>query len=106
MKIMDQVKDVVGSATVFGEPYVKNGLTVIPASKVSVAGGGGSEADAQRGSGFGLDARPIGVFAIKGDEVSWVPAIDINRIVLVGQIVGVVTILAIRSIVKTLARRH
>ena len=106
MKIMDQVKDVVGSATVFGDPYVKNGLTVIPASKVSVAGGGSGEADPQRGSGFGLDARPIGAFVIKGVEVSWIPAVDVNRIVLVGQIVGLVTILAVRSIVKAFARRR
>jgi uncharacterized spore protein YtfJ len=106
MKIMDQVKDVVGSATVFGEPYVKNGLTVIPASKVSVAGGGGGSSDQQGGSGFGLDARPIGVFVVKGDEVAWVPALDLSRVIILGQLVGLITILSLRSIVKALARRR
>src|SRR5690349_526646 len=106
MKIYEQVKDVVGSATVFGEPYAQNGLTLIPASKVSVGAGGGEGADNAQGSGFGLDARPVGAFVIKGDEVSWVPAIDVNRIVLITQIGFIVALLTIRSVTKALARRR
>ncbi len=47
MKILDQVKDVVTGATVFGAPYEKNGVTVIPAAKVS-GGGGGVRTPARR----------------------------------------------------------
>ena len=87
MKILDQVKDVVTGATVFGAPYEKDGVTVIPASKVSGGGGGGQDAGEAGGAGVGLDARPAGAFVIKGSDVSWIPAIDVNRIVFVGQIV-------------------
>src|SRR2546430_6971517 len=60
MKILDQVKDVVTGATVFGAPYEKDGVTVIPAAKVSGGGGGGQDAgEAGRGRGGG-DGRTAG----------------------------------------------
>lgn len=107
MKILDQVKELVSGATVYGEPYVKNGLTVIPASRISGGGGGGQEsgADAAAGGGAGVDARPVGAFVVKGDDVSWVPAIDVNRIVLGSQVVAVIALLTVRAIVKARARR-
>jgi len=58
MKILDQVKDVVTGATVFGAPYEKDGVTVIPAAKVSGGGGGGQDAGEAGGAGVGVDARP------------------------------------------------
>ena len=105
MKILDQVKDVVTGATVFGAPYEKDGVTVIPASKVSGGGGGGQDAGEAGGAGVGLDARPAGAFVIKGSDVSWIPAIDVNRIVFVGQIVLLVAILSWRSVARQRARR-
>jgi len=105
MKILDQVKDVVTGATVFGAPYEKDGVTVIPASKVSGGGGGGQDAGEAGGAGVGLDARPAGAFVIKGSDVSWIPAIDVNRIVLVGQIVLLAAILSWRSVARQRARR-
>lgn len=48
MRILDQVRDVVGGARVFGDPYEKNGLTLIPAFRVSGGGGGGQDAGTQR----------------------------------------------------------
>ena len=98
MKILDQVKDVVTGATVFGAPYEKDGVTVIPAAKVSGGGGGGQDAGEAGGAGVGLDARPAGAFVIKGSDVSWIPAIDVNRIVFVGQIVLLAAILSWRSV--------
>ena len=106
MKILDQVKDVVTGATVFGAPYEKDGVTVIPASKVSGGGGGGGQdAGEAGGAGVGLDARPAGAFVIKGSDVSWIPAIDVNRIVFVGQIVLLAAILSWRSVARQRARR-
>jgi uncharacterized spore protein YtfJ len=105
MKILDQVKDVVTGATVFGAPYEKNGVTLIPAAKVSGGGGGGQDAGEAGGAGVGLDARPAGAFVIKGDEVSWVPAIDINRVIFMGQVVLLAAILSWRSVARMRARR-
>lgn len=109
MKLLDQVKDVVTGTTVFGEPYVKNGVTVIPASRVMGGGGGGQAADEEAGGGgVGLDARPVGVFVIKGDDVRWVPAFDLNRVIFVAQLVAIIAILSWRSVARAQARakRH
>ena len=54
--------------------------------------------------GFGVNARPVGVYVVKNGEVTWQPAIDVMRIIVGGQIIGLVTILAIRSLLKR--RRH
>ena len=105
MSILDQVKDAVIGATVFGEPYEKNGVTVIPASKVRGGGGGGQEGpDAAVGGGFGLDAKPVGAFVVKGSDVSWVPALDLNRVIFMGQLVLLVAILSWRSVARQRAR--
>ena len=79
-------RDAISVKKVFGEPFVKNGVTVIPAARVLGGGGGGSGeapdgAGQGSGTGFGLVARPAGAFVIKGEEVSWQPAVDVNRII-------------------------
>jgi hypothetical protein len=35
-----------------------------------------------------LVAKPLGVFVIRGGQASWVPAVDANRIALIGVITG------------------
>jgi len=101
MGILDQVKNAVIGATVFGEPYEKNGVTVISASTVRGGGGVGQEgADAAGGGGFGLDAKTMGAFVIKGSDVSWVPALDLNRAIFMGQLVLLVAILSWRSVAR------
>jgi len=50
-------------------------------------------------------ARPVGAFVIKGDQVSWQPAIDVNRAILGGQILAVIALLTLRTVVRILARR-
>ena len=32
------------------------------------------------GSGFGLEARPVGAYVIEDGNVRWEPAIDVSRI--------------------------
>jgi uncharacterized spore protein YtfJ len=81
---------------VYGEPFEKNGLAVIPAAAVmGGAGGGGSEhgEHSDGGAGFGVQARPVGAWVIRGDEVSWQPAFDLNRVVLGCQLLGLAAIL-------------
>lgn len=76
-----RARDAISVKRVFGEPYEKGGVTIIPAARVAGAGGGGVNgpgggAPAGFGSGFGMVGRPAGVFVIKGDRVRWQPAVD------------------------------
>lgn len=90
---------------VYGDPIEREGLTIVPAAVVRGGGGGGGDSDHNGGGGFGLSARPVGVYVVKGDEVEWEPAIDVNRISTMGIIAGIVALLVLRSIVKALASR-
>ncbi len=104
-QVIAQARDAITVKRVYGDPYEKNGVTVIPAAAVQGGGGGGGGKGPEgqgegSGSGFGLTARPAGAFLIRGDEVAWRPAVDVNRIVLGGQFVAVVALLTIRAIVK------
>lgn len=78
---------------VYGEPYqTADGATVIPVARIR--GGGGKRRrpdDASGGSGFGFTAAPVGVFVVRGDHASWVPAVDANRIALVGVTTGLLS---------------
>lgn len=84
-EVLSAAKDTITVKRVFGEPYEKDGLTVIPAAMVSGGGGGGSGQDEKGqeggGGGFGVSGRPAGAFVIKDDRVDWRPALDPNRIV-------------------------
>ena len=60
---------------VYGEPYrTADGGTVIPVAKV--------RADT---------ATPMGLFVIYGGTARWVPAVDTNRIALIGIITGLLS---------------
>ena len=37
------------------------------------------------GTGFGLQARPVGVYQVRDGEVVWKPAIDVTRLAKGGQ---------------------
>jgi uncharacterized spore protein YtfJ len=104
-----QARDTLTVKRVYGEPYEKNGVTIIPAARVQGGAGGGSGQDPQgqgtgSGAGFGVTARPVGAFVLHGDELSWRPAVDVNRIVLGGQAVLVVALLVVRAIIRSRAR--
>jgi uncharacterized spore protein YtfJ len=104
-EVITQARDTLTVKRVFGDPYEKDGVTVIPAARVQggAGGGGGEGAEGQgkgSGSGFGVNARPVGAFLIKGDEVSWRPAVDLNKVILGAQVVAVVALLTIRTIVN------
>jgi uncharacterized spore protein YtfJ len=90
---------------VYGEPYERNGVTVIPAASVQGGGGGGSgdqpDGKTGGGGGFGLRARPVGAYVIRGEEVRWEPALDLNRVILGGQVVALVALLVLRSIKRS-----
>jgi uncharacterized spore protein YtfJ len=109
-EILSQARDLVTVKRVFGEPYEKDGVTFIPAARVMGGGGGGSGEDNEgrgkgSGGGFGVGAQPAGAYVIKDGQVRWMPAIDINRVILGGQIVAIVAILTIRALIKSRAPR-
>jgi uncharacterized spore protein YtfJ len=108
-ELMSQTRDAITVKRVFGEPYERDGVTVIPAASVrgGAGGGGGRDADNQTegsGGGLGLMAHPAGVFVVKDGDVSWRPALDLNRVIFGGQVVAVVTLLTLRSVLKRRAR--
>lgn len=78
---------------VFGEPITVDDATVIPTAAIGGGGGGGTADGTQGGAGFGMHGRPSGVFVLRGDQVTWKPAIDVNRIVLGGQLVAMSALL-------------
>jgi hypothetical protein len=45
-----------------------------------------------------LTAKPAGVCVIEGKRVSRQPAVDVNRVVLGGQVVVIVAMLVLRSV--------
>ena len=109
-EVIAQARDTLTVKRVFGEPTEKDGVTVIPAARVQGGAGGGSGEDPQgqgkgSGSGFGMTARPIGAFIIRDGELRWRPAVDVNRIVLGGQLVAVAALLTVRAIIRARAKR-
>lgn len=106
--ILAQARDTLTVKRVFGEPIERDGVLIIPAAKIAGGGGGGSGPaegpQSGAGGGFGMQARPAGVFVVKDGEVSWQPAVDVNRIILGAQIVAIVLLLTRRAITKARAK--
>jgi uncharacterized spore protein YtfJ len=76
---------------VYGDPIERDGITVIPAARIRGGGGGRNGREGgRRAGGFRVNARPAGVYVIRDGKVSWMPALDVNRIVVGGQIIGMV----------------
>jgi uncharacterized spore protein YtfJ len=108
MKVDEMIQgaqEALAVSRVYGEPIAKNGVTLIPAAEVSGAGGGGSDEANNGGGGFGVSARPVGMWVIRGDDVAWEPAVDVTKVAMRGMLVLIVFLFAVRSVVKTLAGR-
>ncbi len=85
---------------VFGEPIERDGVIYLPAAKVRGGGGGGGDTEGNGGAGFGLTAKALGVYVIRDGKATWQPALDLNRVILGGQIVAIVALLVLRSIFR------
>ena len=104
-EILSEARDTLTVRRVFGEPVDHNGVTVIPAAAVRGGGGGGAGepgegAPGGSGAGFGMSARPVGAYQIKGDEVTWLPAADTTKVILLAEVLGIVALLVLRSILR------
>ncbi|HSG86901.1 MAG TPA: hypothetical protein VLA23_11245 [Candidatus Limnocylindrales bacterium] len=119
-ELLTKVREAMTSTTVYGEPIERDGVTVILASSVIGGGGGGAgmtptmavEGEVGAGAtgegsavGFGVTAKPAGAFVIRGEDVEWVPAIDRNRQILFGSLIGILVILTIRGVLYRLLKR-
>jgi uncharacterized spore protein YtfJ len=102
--ILATAQDAMTVKRVYGEPFRKNGVTIIPAARVWGGAGGGLQErrgsmPGGQGGGFGIRAKPAGAYVVRGENVRWVPAVDANQIVAGFQALAVVVFLVRR-------RRH
>ena len=74
--LADRLGAKAGAATVFGEPVVREGITVIPVSRARWGFGGGAgrrKEEDGAGGGGGADVRPIGFIEIKNGDAEFRP---------------------------------
>jgi hypothetical protein len=112
----------------FGTAYEKDGMLIIPVAVVAGGGGGGTSRtrhgnlavlpdgppeegtpahddvpqDSGRmdaGGGWGGLVLPSGAYVVKGDQVRWVPAVDVTIVVLA-------SLSLVRVLVRTWTRRR
>ena len=109
-EILEQARDALTVRRVFGDPIEKEGVLIVPVARVMGGAGSGSGEEGEGGGrggggGWGGVAAPAGVYVIDGQDVRWQPAVDLNRIILGGQVAFVVGLLVLRSIVRARRRR-
>jgi uncharacterized spore protein YtfJ len=104
-EMIQGAQNAIAVSRVYGEPIQKNGVTLIPVAEVMGGAGGGSDEAKNGGGGFGVSARPVGMWVIRGEAVHWEPAVDATKLGLRGMVVAIVFLFVVRSVVKTLAGR-
>jgi len=109
------VNDTMNVRRVFGEAYERDGVLVIPVARVwgatgSGAGSGemGAAGDTEHtpsgpgrhggggggGGGYGVHVKAVGVYVVDEAGAHWRPTLDLNRVILGGQLVGAVALTA------------
>jgi uncharacterized spore protein YtfJ len=107
--LLAQARDSLTVKRVFGEPIERDGVTVIPVANVMGAfgGGGGDPRSGGTGGGFGVRATPAGVYVVEpGGRVRWEPALNLNAVILGGQIVAIVLFLTLRKVLSVVAEQR
>ena len=100
--ILQRVEEAMTPRRVFGDPVQVDGVTVLPVARVGGGGGGGQrgEHSNESGVGFGLSVQAAGVFVISDGDAKWRPALNLNRVILGGQIVGLAAVLTFGSLLR------
>lgn len=119
--LLQKVADNLSVHRAFGTAYEKDGMLIVPVAIVAGGGGGGTGRNrpgnpgtgpsgpqeavtahdmtpwdsvrTEEGGGFGGLVLPSGAYVVKGDQVRWVPAVDVT-----------IAVLASLSLVRMLAR--
>lgn len=101
-------QDTLTVSRVFGEPYEVDGVTLLPAARISGGAGGGGGHDDKggegEGGGFGLGARPAGVYVVRQGDLTWRPAVDVNHVVTTMGAVAIVWLLTRARILRARAK--
>lgn len=98
-QVLEKAQDAMTARRVFGDPIQVDGATVLPVAIVGGGGGGGGQGE-KGGVGYGLGARPAGVYVIRDGRAIWRPAVNVNWIVAGGQLVAIVALLTLRPILE------
>ena len=100
--VLQQAEEAMTARRVFGDPVQVDGVTVLPVATVGGGGGGGQKGEHSNdsGVGFGLGVQPAGVFVIRDGDAKWRPALNLNRVILGGQIVGLAAIFTFGSLFR------
>jgi uncharacterized spore protein YtfJ len=88
-ELLKGARDAISVKRVYGDPIESEGVTIVPAAIVRGGGGGGGDSEDNGGGGFGLHARPAGAWVLRDGDAAWRPAVDVNRIVLLVFLLGV-----------------
>jgi uncharacterized spore protein YtfJ len=95
-RIIDRLRDTISVERVFGEPIERDGATVVPVAALRAGGGGGGgggndfkTSGSGEGGGFGATARPVGVYVIDRENVTFKPALDWTRMFVVANVTTV-----------------
>jgi hypothetical protein len=99
------VRDAVSAGQVFSEPVERGGTTLIGVARVYGGGGGDLFSSGASDGGLGFVARPVGAYVLRDGAVRWIPAVDVNRLVVAAAVLGVV-VLARRARRRKKAHTH
>jgi uncharacterized spore protein YtfJ len=94
------VRGAVSAGQVFAEPIERDGTTLVGAARVYGGGGGELLTGDSSAGGVGLSAAPVGAYVIRDGQVRWIPAVDVNRVLVIVVLVLVVVM------VRRARRRH
>ena len=103
--LLRKTREAVDIHHVFGEPYDRDGVTIIPVARITGGGGGGKgtaprNAETGTGIGYGFRAEPAGVYVISGGKVSWQPAVNANKVISGAFAVAIVGIVRVPRMIK------
>lgn len=109
-EVLEKTRESLTVERVYSKPVERDGVTLIPAAAIRGGGGtgGGEDADgaAGGGGGFGLSGRPVGAYQIKDGVVTWVPALDLTRIIVLGQVVAIVALGVLRVVARRIGKKR
>jgi uncharacterized spore protein YtfJ len=99
-EVIRDTQEALSARRVFGDPIQVDGATILPVAVVGGGGGGGSRNEKDGGVGFGIKARPAGVYVIKDGQAKWRPAVNVNLVVAGGQLVALAGLMTLRAYLK------